>query len=85
MSDSTISLSVDEGHLGPRTDLWCYVLTAGRPTGSSTRHRLDAIEVIEVARGARLEWTRRGRTLVHAIDDPAMSNPHARIKRSGAG
>jgi len=61
---------------------------ADRPTAPSSRHRLDAVDEVDIARGEIRSATRAmtdGRArLSLQVCDPHVSRPHARMRRDGA-
>jgi transcriptional regulator with PAS, ATPase and Fis domain len=86
---STLRTSTDRGRRddpGPVQVIY-QLFDADHPTAASSRHRLDPVTEVELARGETRSATRDaadGRArLVLRVADPHVSRPHARMRRDG--
>ncbi|HEX2691057.1 MAG TPA: FHA domain-containing protein, partial [Kofleriaceae bacterium] len=86
---STLRTAEDrrDGDEPPAVHVIYVVLDADHPLAPSSRHRLDGVNEVEIARGEARSVTREiagGKPrLVLRVTDPRVSRPHAFLRREG--
>ncbi len=73
------------GASGRRGPQLYQLLECERPHAGSARFLLRDVDLVEVGRGERPDFTIEGRRLVVRVPDPRMSVQHARLRRTPRG
>jgi transcriptional regulator of acetoin/glycerol metabolism len=81
--ESTLTNRIEAKTSAITAPILTVVLQADRVGDISSRHRLDAIDEVQICRGAERSVRREGRTLTLHIPDPRMSSRHATLRRHG--